>query len=154
MDYITDILTFIKGYNGTWSQCFVAGLYLNFRLICSFIIFLIFFNQIRVTKKVTKFQIFLLIIVSSFITSDITDFNERRKLETIQYPQDYFNKNTKNLVIVVEGSLGPFKDVSGANEVQIDISKSRDLDGLGLVESKVETKETSVITYIGTNNYN
>lgn len=154
MDYITDILTFIKGYNGTWSQCFVAGLYLNFRLICSFIIFLIFFNQIRVTKKVTKFQIFLLIIVSSFITSDITDFNERRKLETIQHPQDYFNKNTKNLVIVVEGSLGPFKDVSGANEVQIDISKSRDLDGLGLVESKVETKETSVITYIGTNNYN
>lgn len=154
MDYIIDILTFIKGYNGTWSQCFVAGLYLNFRLICSFIIFLIFFNQIRVTKKVTKFQIFLLIIVSSFITSDITDFNERRKLETIQYPQDYFNKNTKNLVIVVEGSLGPFKDVSGANEVQIDISKSRDLDGLGLVESKVETKETSVITYIGTNNYN
>lgn len=154
MDYITDILTFIKGYNGTWSQCFVAGLYLNFRLICSFIIFLIFFNQIRVTKKVTKFQIFLLIIVSSFITSDITDFNERRKLETIQHPQDYFNKNTKNLVIVVEGSLGPFKDVSGANEVQIDISKSRDLDGLGLFESKVETKETSVITYIGTNNYN
>ena len=44
--------------------------------------------------------------------------------------------------------------MSGANEVQIDISKSRDLDGLGLVESKVETKETSVITYIGTNNYN
>ena len=154
MDYITDILTFIKGYNGTWSQCFVAGLYLNFRLVCSFIIFLIFFNEFRKTKKVTKFQIFLLIIICSFISSDITDFNERRKLETIQYPQDYFNKNTKNLVIIVEGSLGPFKDVSGANEVQIDISKSRDLDGLGLVESKVETKETSVITYIGTNNYN
>ena len=154
MDYITDILTFIKGYNGTWSQCFVAGLYLNFRLICSFIIFLIFFNQFRKTKKVTKFQIFLLIIVSSFITSDIRDFTERRKLETIQHPQDYFNKNTKNLVIVVEGSLGPFKDVSGPNEVQIDISKTRDLDGLGLVESKVETKETTVITYIGTNNYN
>jgi hypothetical protein len=154
MDYITDILTFIKGYNGTWSQCFVAGLYLNLRLVCSFIIFLIFFNEFRKTKKITKFQIFLLIIVGSFITSDFRDFTERRKLEIIQHPQDYFNKNTKNLVIVVEGSLGPFKDVSGANEVQIDISKSRDLDGLGLVESKVETNETSVITYIGTNNYN
>ena len=154
MDYITDILTFIKGYNGTWSQCFVAGLYLNFRLVCSFIIFLIFFNEFRKTKKVTKFQIFLLIIISSFIASDFRDFTERRKLETIQHPQDYFNKNTKNLVIVVEGSIGPFKDVSGPNEVQIDISKTRDLDGLGLVESKVETKENTVITYLGTNNYN
>jgi hypothetical protein len=154
MDYITDILTFIKGYNGTWAQWFVSGLFLNFRLICSFIIFLIFFNDFRKTKKITKFQILLFIIISSFITSDITDFNERRKLETIQYPQDYFNKNTKNLVIVVEGSLGPFKDVSGANEVQIDIPNARDMDGLGLLESKIETKETSVITYIGTNNYN
>jgi len=154
MDYITDILTFIKGYNGTWSQWFVSGLYINFRLICSFIIFLIFFNQFKKTKKVTKFQIFLLIIISSFIASDFRDFTERRKLETIQHPQDYFNKNTKNLVIVVEGSIGPFKDVSGPNEVQIDISKTRDLDGLGLVESKVETKENTVITYLGTNNYN
>lgn len=154
MDYITDILTFIKGYNGTWSQCFLAGLLLNFRLICSFIIILIFFNEFRKTKKVTKFQIFLVIMLVSFMRSDFNEFKERRKLETIQYPQDYFNKNTKNLVIVVEGSIGPFKDISGPNEVQIDISKTRDLDGLGLVETKVETKETTVITYVGTNNYN
>lgn len=90
----------------------------------------------------------------SFMRSDFNEFKERRKLETIQHPQDYFNKNTKNLVIVVEGSIGPFKDISGPNEVQIDISKTRDLDGLGLVESKVETKESTVITYLGTNNYN
>jgi hypothetical protein len=44
MDYVTDILTLIKGYNGTWAQWFVAGLYLNFRLICSFIVFLIYFK--------------------------------------------------------------------------------------------------------------
>lgn len=154
MDYITDIITFIKGYNGTWSQCFVSGLYLNFRLICSIIIFLIFFNKFRESKKITKFQICLLIMLTSFIVTDYREFTERRKLEITQHPQDYFNKNTKNLVIVVEGSLGPFKDVSGPNEVQIDISKTRDMDGLGLLESKVETKETSVITYIGTNNYN
>ena len=154
MDYITDILTFIKGYNGTWSQWFVAGLYLNFRLICSFIIILIFFNEFRKTKKVTKFQIFLVIILVFFMRSDFNEFKERRKLETIQHPQDYFNKNTKNLVIVVEGALSPFEDIIGSNEVQIDISNSRDMDGLGLVESKVETKETTVITYVGTNNYN
>jgi len=154
MDYITDILTFIKGYNGTWFQCFVGGLYLNFRLICSFIIFLVFFNEYVRNRKITKFQIFLLVIISSFIMSDIKDFNKRRTLETIQYPQDYFNKNTKNLVIIAEGSIGPFNDVSGSNEVQVDISKTRDLDGLGLVESKVETKENTVITYVGTNNYN
>jgi hypothetical protein len=154
MDYITDIITFIKGYNGTWSQWFVAGLYLNFRLFCSFIIFLIFFNKIRKSKKITKFQIFLLLIISSFVMSDYKDLKNRRVLENTQYSQDYFNKNTKNLVIVVEGALSPFKDISGPNEVQIDISNSRDLDGLGLLESKVETKETSVITYIGTNNYN
>ena len=154
MDYITDIITFIKGYNGTWSQCFVSGLYLNFRLICSIIIFLIFFNKFRESKKITKFQICLLIMLTSFIVTDYREFTERRKLEITQHPQDYFNKNTKNLVIVVEGSLGPFKDVSGPTEVQIDISKTRDMDGLGLLESKVETKETSVITYIGTNNYN
>ena len=93
-------------------------------------------------------------MLTSFIVTDYREFTERRKLEITQHPQDYFNKNTKNLVIVVEGSLGPFKDVSGPNEVQIDISKTRDMDGLGLLESKVETKETSVITYIGTNNYN
>jgi hypothetical protein len=86
--------------------------------------------------------------------SDYKDLKNRRVLENTQYSQDYFNKNTKNLVIVVEGALSPFKDISGPNEVQIDISNSRDLDGLGLLESKVETKETSVITYIGTNNYN
>ena len=154
MDYITDILTFIKGYNGTWSQWIVAGLYLNFRLICSFIVFLIYFNEFRQTKKITKFQIFILLVISSFIMSDFNDLKHRRVLEKTQYSQDYFNKNTKNLVIVVEGALSPFKDISGPNEVQIDISKTRDMDGLGLLESKVETKETSVITYIGTNNYN
>jgi hypothetical protein len=154
MDYITDILTFIKGYNGTWSQCFVAGLYLNFRLVCSFIIFLIFFNEFKKTKKITKFQIFLLLIISSFIMSDFNDLKSRRILEKTQYVQDYYNKNTKNLVIVVEGALSPFKDISGPNEVQIDIPNARDMDGLGLLESKVETKETSVITYVGTNNYN
>jgi hypothetical protein len=154
MDYVTDILTFIKGYNGTWSQWFVAGLYLNFRLVCSFIIFLIFFNEFRKTKKITKFQIFLLLIISSFIMSDFNDLKSRRILEKTQYAQDYYNKNTKNLVIVVEGALSPFKDISGPNEVQIDIPKARDMDGLGLLESKVETKETSVITYVGTNNYN
>jgi hypothetical protein len=154
MDYVTDILTLIKGYNGTWAQWFVAGLYLNFRLICSFIVFLIYFNQIRQTKKITKFQFFLLLVISSFIMSDFNDLKHRRILEKTQYSQDYFNKNTKNLVIVAEGALSPFKDVTGPNEIQIDITHSRDLDGLGLLESKIETNETSVITYVGTNNYN
>jgi hypothetical protein len=154
MDYVTDILTLIKGYNGTWAQWFVAGLYLNFRLICSFIVFLIYFNQIRQTKKITKFQFFLLLVISSFIMSDFNDLKHRRILEKTQYSQDYFNKNTKNLVIVAEGALSPFKDVTGPNEIQIDITHSRDLDGLGLLESKIETNETSVITYAGTNNYN
>jgi len=154
MDYITDILTFIKGYNGTWAQCFVAGLYLNFRLVCSFIIFFIFFNKFMKTKKITKFQIFLVIMWVSFIRSDFNEFKERRKLEITQHKQDYFNKNTKNLVIVAEGALSPFEDIIGSNEVQIDISNSRDMDGLGLLESKIETDETSVITYVGTNNYN
>jgi hypothetical protein len=154
MDYISDILTFIKGYNGTWAQCFVAGAYVNFRLICSFIFILIFFNQIKETKKITKFQIFLFLIFASFVSTDFNKFQERRKLEIIQYPQDYFNKNTKNLVIVIEGSVSPFDDVVGTNEVQIDITQSRDLNGLGLIESKVETNKNSVITYIGTNNYN
>jgi len=86
--------------------------------------------------------------------SDFNDLKSRRILEKTQYAQDYYNKNTKNLVIVVEGALSPFKDISGPNEVQIDIPKARDMDGLGLLESKVETKETSVITYVGTNNYN
>lgn len=154
MDYILDILTSIKGYNGTWAQCFVAGAYVNFRLICSFIFILIFFNQIKKTKKITKFQIFLFLIFASFVATDFNKFQERRKLEIIQYPQDYFNKNTKNLVIVIEGSVSPFDDVVGTNEVQIDITQSRDLGGLGLIESKVETNKNSVITYIGTNNYN
>jgi hypothetical protein len=106
------------------------------------------------TKKITKFQIFLAIMWVSFIRSDFNEFKERRKLEITQHKQDYFNKNTKNLVIVAEGALSPFEDIIGSNEVQIDISNSRDMDGLGLLESKIETDETSVITYVGTNNYN
>jgi hypothetical protein len=154
MDYIIDILTYIKGYNGTWAQWFIGGLYLNFRLICSFIVFFIYFNQFRQTKKITKFQVFLLLVISSFIMSDFNDLKNRRILEKTQYTQDYFNKNTKNLVIVAEGALSPFKDITGPNEIQIDITHSRDLDGLGLLESKIENSDTSVITYAGTNNYN
>ena len=154
MEYITYILNVIKGYNGTWAQWLISGLCLNFRLICSIIIFLIIFNKLIKTKKLIKLQVFLLILISSFIMSDFNDLKNRRILEKTQYTQDYFNKNTKNLVIVVQGALNPFRDITGPNEIQVDITHSRDLDGLGLLESKIENNETSVITYVGTNNYN
>ena len=32
--------------------------------------------------------------------SDFNEFKERRKLETIQHPQDYFNKNTIYLDLI------------------------------------------------------
>lgn len=154
MDYINHILTVIKGFNGTWSQWIVSGFMLNFRMIFSFIIFIHILNKSFETKKITRVNLLILILISSFILSDFKKFISRRKLEITQHKQDYFTTNTKNLVIVVEGAINPFEDIIGPNEVQTDISNSRDMYGLGLLESKIETTQTSVITYVGTNNYN
>ena len=65
----------------------------------------------------------------------------------------YFDKNTENLIIVIQGANNPFTDYIRYNETQVNFTKSRDLDGLGIIESNLDNKTTKVITYVGTHSY-
>ena len=72
----------------------------------------------------------------------------------VKYQFELINKNSENLVIVIQGANNPVKDAIKDNQIQVDNTSSRDYDGLGLVESYVEDEKTQVMTYVGTHSFN
>jgi hypothetical protein len=150
MDVLYDFLDVIKGNNGTWAQSIFNGLILNIRFIIGLVIFIYFFKKFN---KLKSFETLIVLISLIFIISECRLFYDRRKLETLHNEVSYFNKNTENLIIVVQGANNPFTDAIDYNKTQVDFTKSRDIDGLGLIEHKLNNSTTKVITYVGTHSY-
>jgi hypothetical protein len=150
MDTLINFLEIIKGNNGTWIQSIVNGLVLNIRIILGVLIFIFFIKKIN---KLKSFESFILLISLILVISECRMFFDRRKLEIVHNEIKYFDKNTENLVIVIQGANSPFTDYIRYNETQVNFTKSRDLDGLGIIESNLDNKITKVITYIGTHSY-
>jgi hypothetical protein len=150
MDVLYDFLEVIKGNNGTWAQSIFNGLILNIKFIFGLVVFFYFVRKI---KKLTSFEFFIGFICFMLIIIECRLFYDRRKLETLHNEVSYFNKNTENLIIVVQGANNPFTDGIEYNKTQVDFTKSRDMDGLGLIEDKLNSSTTKVITYVGTHSY-
>jgi hypothetical protein len=150
MEVLSNFLEIIKGNNGTWAQSIFNGLILNIRFIFGLIIFIYFFRKIN---KLSYFEFLICLISFVLMITEFRLFYDRRKLETLHNEVSYFNKNTENLIIVVQGANNPFTDVIDYNQTQVDFTKSRDMDGLGLIEGKLNNPTTKVITYIGTHSY-
>lgn len=151
MGFLEGLIEFIKGNNGTWPQAMVTGTFLNFRfwLFC----FLLFFLYRKLEKKSLKsFIIFFIIFI--FMVTDIQQMYVRQQKENIEYKTEYFDENTENLVIVIQGANNPFYDTLDKNKTQVDITKSRDLDGLGYIESNLNNHKTKVLTYVASYSYN
>lgn len=150
MDTLINFLEIIKGNNGTWVQSIVNGLVLNIRFIVGLLILIFFVKKINKLKSLE----FLIVLFSGLLLiSECRMFFDRRKLEIVHNEIKYFDKNTENLIIVVQGANSPFTDLIRYNETQVDFTKSRDSDGLGLIESNLDNKTTKVITYVGTHSY-
>jgi hypothetical protein len=150
METINHILEVIKGNNGTWFQAIFNGLILNIRFIVGLLIFIFFVKKINKLKSLE----FLIVLFSGILLiSECRMFFDRRELEMIHHEVKYFDKNTENLIIVVQGANNPFTDVVKYNETQVDFTKSRDFDGLGIIESDLDNKTNKVITYTGTHSY-
>lgn len=151
MDFFYDIIEFIKGSNGTWPQTIVVATILNFRFWI-FLLLIFFLNKILKNKSFTKFIILSLIGV--IMMTDVKQMILRQKNETIEYTTKFYDKNTENLVIVIQGANSPFSDVLDKNKTQVDIVNSRDKEGLGFIESKTDNKNTKVLTYVASYSYN
>lgn len=151
MDFFNEFIDFLKGNNGTWPQTFVVTSILNFRFW--FFLVLIFYLYKKLQKNTfSKYIIISTIII--LLLFDIELMYVRQKNENIEYKTEYYNKNTENLIIVVQGANNPFHDVLEKNKTQVDIVNSRDLDGLGFIESQLNDKKTKVLTYVGSYSYN
>jgi hypothetical protein len=150
MEVLSNFLEIIKGNNGTWAQSIFNGLILNIRFIFGLVIFIYFIRRIN---KLAYFEFSICLISFVLMITECRLFYDRRKLETLHNEVSYFNENTENLIIVVQGANNPFTDVIDYNQTQVDFTKSRDMDGLGLIEGKLNNSTTKVITYIGTHSY-
>ena len=150
METLINFLEIIKGNNDTWVQSIFCGLVLNIRIILGVLIVIYFIKKIN---KLKYFEFFIVLISFIFIISEFRVFYDRRKLEIVHNEIKYFDKNTENLIIVIQGANSPFTDLIRYNETQVDFTKSRDLDGLGLIETNLDNKTTKVITYVGTHSY-
>ena len=155
MDYILQFLDAIKGNNGTWIQALVISLILHIRLWIG-IPFFIYYLKIVIKNKTnikilpTLMCVFFIILIgyeSSTIYSD-------RQFETKKYNVEYVKKTTNNLVIVIQGVNNPFKDFITKNKTQVDITNSRDEDGLGYIKSKNFNNDTQVLSYVSTHSEN
>lgn len=78
----------------------------------------------------------------------------RQQKENIEYKTEYFDENTENLVIVIQGANNPFYDTLDKNKTQVDITMSRDFDGLGYIEPNLNSYKTKVLTYVSSYSYN
>jgi len=164
MEYITQFLEFIedgfsilsldtlKGEHGTWAQSLFFGFVLNIRLIFS-LITLIYFRNLLITDK-RKIIYFFTGLFFIFTMSEIGVIIKRRQFEASKYELSYYTENTDNLVIIMEGANWPVTDYIPNNKTQIDVTRSRDIDALGGVEKKLTTKNTTVLTYVGSHSFN
>jgi hypothetical protein len=150
MEVLSNFLEIIKGNNGTWAQAIFNGLILNIKFILGLVILIYFIKKLN---KIKSFEAFIVLISLLFMISECRLFYDRRKLEILHNEVSYYNQNTENLVIVVQGANNPFTDAIDYNKTQVDFTKSRDIDGLGLIEGKLNTSTTKVITYVGTHSY-
>jgi hypothetical protein len=150
MEILSNFLEIIKGNNGTWAQSIFNGLILNIRFILGLVVFIYFVKKI---KKLTSFEFLIGFLSLVLLFSEFRLFYDRRKLETLHNEVSYFNGNTDNLIIVVQGANSPFTDGVEYNKTQVDFTNSRDIDGLGLIEQKLNNKTTKVLTYVGTHSY-
>jgi len=150
MEVLSNFLEIIKGNNGTWAQAIFNGLILNIRFILGLVILIYFIKKLN---KIKSFETFIVFISFIFMFSECRLFYDRRKLELLHNEVSYFNQNTENLIIVVQGANNPFSDAIDYNKTQVDFTKSRDIDGLGLIENKLSNPITKVITYVGTHSY-
>jgi hypothetical protein len=55
---------------------------------------------------------------------------------------------------VIQGVNNPFKDFISKNKTQVDVTNSRDENGLGYIKSKNFTKDTQVLTYVSSHSEN
>ena len=150
MEELSNFLEIIKGNNGTWAQSIFNGVILNIRFILGLVVFIYFVKKI---KKLTSFEFLIGFLSLVLVFSEFRLFYDRRKLETLHNEVSYFNQNTDNLIIVVQGANSPFTDGVEYNKTQVDFTNSRDIDGLGLIEQKLNNKTTKVLTYVGTHSY-
>lgn len=150
MEVLSNFLEIIKGNNGTWVQAIINGLILNIRFILGLVILIYFIKKLN---KIKSFETVIVFISFIFMVTECRLFYDRRKLELLHNEVSYFNQNTENLIIVVQGANNPFNDAIDYNKTQVDFTKSRDIDGLGLIENKLSNPITKVITYVGTHSY-
>jgi hypothetical protein len=150
MEVLFNFLEIIKGNNGTWVQAIINGLILNIRFILGLVILIYFIKKLN---KIKSFETVIVFISFIFMFTECRLFYDRRKLELLHNEVSYFNQNTENLIIVVQGANNPFNDAIDYNKTQVDFTKSRDIDGLGLIENKLSNPITKVITYVGTHSY-
>lgn len=151
MGFFEGFIEFIKGNNGTWTQSIFSGIFLNFRFW--FFCFLLFFLYKKLKKKSLE-SFIILFIIFVFMLTDIQQMYIRQQNEKIEYRTEHFNENTENLVIVIQGANNPFHDTVDKNKTQVDITKSRDQDGLGFIEPNLGSKNTKVLTFVGSYSYN
>ena len=85
---------------------------------------------------------------------EFININDRQNYEVVKYQFELIDKNTENLVIVIQGANSPIKDAVKDNQIQVDNTSSRDYDGLGSIERYVENGKTQVVTYVGTHTFN
>jgi hypothetical protein len=152
---INDLTLFahnLKGDHGTWAQSLFFGFFLNVRLLFDIIIFTYF----KIKLKTDKRKIVYLFTVLSFLALmfEFGAITNRRNFESVKYELSYFNENTDNLVIVLEGANWPITDNVPNNKTQIDVTRTRDIDALGGLEKKLTNKNTTVLTYVGSHSFN
>jgi hypothetical protein len=151
METIIDFFEIIKGDHGTIIQSIISGIILNIRLWVYGLLFVYFFKKVK-ERKILNYIIFYLLIY--LMIFELTLIYQRREFESKQYEVTYIEKETKNLVIVIQGANFPLTDYIVKNKTEVDISNSRDLDGIGIIGLSNKNSETKIITYIGTHSYN
>jgi hypothetical protein len=142
----------IKGDHGTWAQSLFFGFILNFRLLISLITLIYFRYKLKTEKR--KIIYFFTGLFFIFTISELGIILQRRQFESQKYELNYYTENTDNLVIIMEGANWPITDYIPNNKTQIDITRSRDVDALGGLEKKLTSKNTTVLTYVGSHSFN
>src|SRR6056300_729000 len=99
MDILEIVINFIKGNHGSWIQSIISGLFLNLKL---WVYLFIFIYLLKISKRnligyiVQSIVIFLIIF-------EFININDRQNYEVVKYQFELIDKNTENLVIVIQG---------------------------------------------------
>lgn len=149
MEYMNDFFEIIKGDHGTVIQSIISGVILNIRLWL-YLLFFIYF--IRKFKEKKTFIYVILFFISYLTIFELALIYKRREFESKPYKVSYVEKDIKNLIIVAQGANHPLTDYIDKNKTEVDITNSRDFDGLGVIN--INDNDTKTITYIGTHSYN